>query len=81
MMAQTLGMTPEQMAGFMQMMASMPPEQMAQMMAQGGMGGGMGGGGMGGGGNVIRLTEEEMAAGWYLDWLLTDCLLIFNACL
>jgi UV excision repair protein RAD23 len=58
--AQSLGMTPEQLQGMMQMMAMMPPGQLEQAMA------GMGGmGGMGGpppGANVIRLTEEEMAA-------------------
>lgn len=54
--AAALGMTPEQLQGFTQMLASMLPEQLAQMMS--------GGPGMGGapGGNVIRLTEEEMAA-------------------
>ena len=66
MMAQSLGMTPEQMTGFIQMMNSMPPEQLNAMMSQMGQGGGMGGGG-GGGGNVIRLTEDEMAAGLYPD--------------
>ncbi len=61
--AAQIGMAPEQLDGLMQMMASMPPDQLQQM-----MGGGMGGGGMGGGmggadpPGVIRLTEEEMEA-------------------
>ena len=59
--AQTLGMTPEQLQGMMQMMAMMPPGQLEQAMAgMGGMGGG--GGGAPAGANVIRLTEEEMAS-------------------
>ncbi len=57
--AQTLGMTPAQLEGFMQMMASVPPDQLQQMMAGAG---GMGGAGGGGGQNVIRLTPEEMAS-------------------
>lgn len=57
--AQTLGMTPAQLEGFMQMMSSIPPDQLQQMLA--------GAGGMGGAGeqdpaNVIRLTAEEMEA-------------------
>ena len=61
--AQSLGMSPDQLAGFTQMMASMPPEQLNQMMgSMRGMGGA--GGEQGGihGGNVIRLTDDEMAA-------------------
>ncbi|CAN0273022.1 unnamed protein product, partial [Ectocarpus fasciculatus] len=54
-----LGMTPEQLQGFTQMLSSLPPDQLQQMMA--GMGG-AGGGGGGSGQNVIRLTEEEMAS-------------------
>jgi UV excision repair protein RAD23 len=57
--AQTLGMTPAQLEGFMQMMSNMPPDQLQQMMA----GAGAGVDGPGGGadtGNVIRLTAEEM---------------------
>lgn len=55
--AQSMGMTPAQLEGFMQMMSSMPPDQLQQMFA-----GGMGGGGQQGGDpqNVIRLTAEEM---------------------
>lgn len=48
--AQALGMTAEQLQGFTQMLSSMPPEQLQQVL---------------GGApreNVIRLTEEEMAA-------------------
>lgn len=63
--ATTLGMTPEQLEGFMQMMAQIPPAELQQMLAGAGMGG-MGGGMSPGGGadapGVIRLTEEEMAA-------------------
>lgn len=57
--AQSLGMSPEQLTSFMQMVSSMPPDQLNQMMQS------MGGGGGGGGGQqdgVIRLTEEEMAS-------------------
>ena len=60
--AQSLGMTPEQMSGFMQMMSNMPPEQLQQMMANVG-GAGAGGPGFGGApSNIIRLSEEEMDA-------------------
>jgi UV excision repair protein RAD23 len=59
--AQTLGMTPEQLEGFMQMMAQIPPGELQQML--GSMPGGMMAGGAGGDGpGVIRLTEEEMAS-------------------
>lgn len=63
-LAQQMNMSPEQLNGIMQMMASMPPEQLQQMTAaMGGMGGGMGGAGAGAdAGNVVRLTEEEMAS-------------------
>lgn len=54
--AASLGMTAEQLQGFTQMLSSLPPEQLQQMMA------GMGGGAGGAGANVIRLTEEEMAS-------------------
>jgi UV excision repair protein RAD23 len=68
--AQSLGMTPEQLEQFMSMMASLPPGELENMMnSMGAGGGGGGGGGMGGmggapppGANVIRFTEEEMAA-------------------
>ncbi len=55
--AQTLGMTPAQLEGFMQMMANMPPDQLQQMLAGAGAAGGEGGADAG---NVIRLTAEEM---------------------
>lgn len=57
--AQTLGMTPAQLEGFMQMMSSIPPEQLQQMLAGAG---GMGGAGEQDAANVIRLTAEEMEA-------------------
>lgn len=58
--AQSLGMTPEQLQAFSQMVSQMPPEQLQQVLGGAGqMGGGAGGAG---GGNVIRLTEEEMNA-------------------
>ena len=73
MMAQAMGMTPEQLNGVMQVMATLPPEQLQQMMqgmqGMGGMPGGMPGGAAGGlpgnlptGAHVVRLTEDEMAA-------------------
>lgn len=64
--AQSMGMTPAQLEGFMQLMQQMPPDELQQMMggAMGAMGGGGGaaGGHHHGGQNVIRLTEDEMAA-------------------
>eukprot|EP01034_Spumella_vulgaris_P021401 gene21401-27431_t len=56
--AQTLGMTPAQLEGFMQMMANMPPDQLQHMLAGAGAGGAGGEGADAG--NVIRLTAEEM---------------------
>jgi UV excision repair protein RAD23 len=65
-MAQSMGLTPEQLQNVMQMVSMMPPDQLQQMMAQGGMpgmGGGEGGqGGVPPGAHVIRLTEEELAS-------------------
>jgi UV excision repair protein RAD23 len=55
--AQQVGLSPEQLNAFMQMVATLPPEQLQQLMPGAG-----GGGGGGGGGHVIRLTEEEHAA-------------------
>lgn len=52
--ATALGMSPEQLQAFTQMLSTMPPEQLQQIMA--------GAGGGGAGQNVIRLTEEEMAS-------------------
>ena len=68
-MAQMMGMDVTQLQQLAQMIAAMPPEQVAQhmnmaMQAQGlgGMPGGMGGGAGMGGAQVLRLSEEEMAA-------------------
>lgn len=60
--AQSVGMTPEQLQTFMQIMSTIPPEQLQQMMPGLGMGGGGGLGGAPPGSHVIRLTDEEMAA-------------------
>jgi UV excision repair protein RAD23 len=60
-----VGISPDQLTQVATMMQGMPPEQLQQMIA-GGMGGMGGPGGPGGGAppgqNVIRLSEEEMAA-------------------
>lgn len=62
-LAASMGMNSEQLNGVMQMMQSMPPEQLAQMTAQMGAGGMPGMGGADGEvGNVVRLTEEELAS-------------------
>ena len=65
-------MTVDQLQQTAQMISAMPPEQVQQymnmaMQGAGGMGGMMGamggaGGGGGGGAQVLRLSEEEMAA-------------------
>lgn len=60
--AQSLGMTPEQLQAFTQMIATLPPEQLQNLMGQAGQLGGGGAGGPPPGANVIRLTEEEMNA-------------------
>lgn len=67
-MAQMMGMDVNQLQQLAQMISAMPPEQVQQhmnaaMQAQGlgGMMGGGGGAGMGGA-QVLRLSEEEMAA-------------------
>jgi len=60
-MAQMMGLTPEQLRATAQMIGQMPPEQLQQFMGQV-MGGGMPGGGGTGGPQVLRLTDEEMAA-------------------
>ena len=65
-----MGVSPDQLRTTAQMIGQMPPEQLNQfiMQAMGGGGGmeGMFGGGGGGGGpggpQVLRLTDEEMAA-------------------
>ena len=70
-MAQMMGMDVNQLQQLAQMISAMPPEQVQQhmnmaMQAQGlgGMLGGRGGGGGGGlgGAQILRLSEEEMAA-------------------
>lgn len=63
-MARMMGMTPDQLRTTAQMLGQIPPEQLQEYMAQAMDGGGlpdmMGGGE--GGTQVLRLTEEEMAA-------------------
>lgn len=71
-MAAMMGLSPDQLRTTAQMLGQIPPEQLQQYMMQamqgggaGGLGammGGAGGGGGGGGPQVLRLTEEEMAA-------------------
>lgn len=56
-MATMMGLSPEQLRTTAQMLQQIPPEQLQQYMAQA-----MQGGGGGGGPQVLRLTEEEMAA-------------------
>lgn len=59
-LAQSMGMAPEQIEGFLSMLQSVPPEQLQSILQSG-----RGAGGMPGGADppgVIRLTEEEMAA-------------------
>lgn len=56
-LAPTMGMAPEQLEAYIQMIASLPPEQMRNIAARAGEMGGMRDPP-----NVIRLTEEEMAA-------------------
>jgi len=67
-MAQMMGMDVTQLQHLAQMISAMPPEQVQQhmnmAMQQQGLGGlmGQGGGGGVGGAQVLRLSEEEMAA-------------------
>jgi UV excision repair protein RAD23 len=67
-MATMMGLSSEQLRSTAQMLGQIPPEQLQQYMMQamqgggGGSPGGMMGGGGGGGPQVLRLTEEEMAA-------------------
>ena len=65
-MATMMGLSPDQLRSTAQMLGQIPPEQLQQYMMQamqGGGGGGLGGlMGGGGGPQVLRLTEEEMAA-------------------
>lgn len=69
MMAQMMGVDVGQLQGIAQAIGAMPPEQLAQLsqmagagMGAGGMPPGMMGGGGEGGPQVLRLSEEEMAA-------------------
>jgi UV excision repair protein RAD23 len=68
-MATMMGLSSEQLRSTAQMLGQIPPEQLQQYMMQAMQGGGagspggmMGGGSGGGGPQVLRLTEEEMAA-------------------
>lgn len=67
-MATMMGLSPDQLRSTAQMLGQIPPEQLQQYMMQamqgggGGLDGMMGGAGGGGGPQVLRLTEEEMAA-------------------
>jgi len=66
-MATMMGLSSEQLRSTAQMLGQIPPEQLQQYMMQAMQGGGSGSmGGMmgagGGGPQVLRLTEEEMAA-------------------
>lgn len=71
-MAAMMGLSPDQLRTTAQMLGQIPPEQLQQYMMQAmgegsmegmaGLMGGMGGGGGGGGPQVLRLSEEEMAA-------------------
>ncbi|CAM9282165.1 unnamed protein product, partial [Chrysoparadoxa australica] len=62
--AAQMGLSPEQLTQVTQMLGSMPPEQLQQMlgMMQGGGMPGMSPGGAGGGAVRVNLTEEEAAA-------------------
>jgi UV excision repair protein RAD23 len=63
-MAGMMGLSPDQLRATAQMLGQIPPEQLQQYMMQAMGGGGAGEmmGGGGGGPQVLRLTEEEMAA-------------------
>lgn len=66
-MAGMMGLSPDQLRTTAQMLGQIPPEQLQQYMMQAMQGGGPGGlgglmGGGGGGQQVLRLSEEEMAA-------------------
>jgi len=65
-MAAMMGLSPDQLRQTAEMIGQLPPEQLNQFMMQamGGGGGDFGGmmGGGGGGAQVLRLSEEEMAA-------------------
>merc|ERR1712199_111404 len=62
-----MGLSPEQLRTTAQMLGQIPPEQLQQYMMQamqggGGLAGGGGAAGAAGGPQVLRLTQEEMAA-------------------
>lgn len=59
-MAAMMGLTPQQLQATAQMIGQIPPDQLQQFMAQAMQAEGMGG--APGGQQVLRLTEEEMAA-------------------
>ena len=59
--AESIGMSPQQLAQFMQMVSSMPPDALANLLNQGGMGG-LGGAPGGHPPNTVTLTPDEMAA-------------------
>jgi UV excision repair protein RAD23 len=59
--AASIGISPEQLQSITQMLSTLPPEQLQQLMSESAAAaGGGGGGGHGRGQNVIRLTAEEM---------------------
>jgi UV excision repair protein RAD23 len=60
--AAAMGMSPEQLQGLMQVLGSLPPEQLQQMLSSMDAGAAGGAGGRRGGQNVVRLTQEEMDA-------------------
>jgi UV excision repair protein RAD23 len=62
MMATMMGMSPEQVQAVGRMIGQLPPEQLQEYMAQAMGAGGMAAGGGVGGPQVLRLSEEEMAA-------------------
>jgi UV excision repair protein RAD23 len=61
-MARMMGMSPEQLRATAQMLGQIPPEQLQEYMVQAMDGGGLPDMMGGGGPQVLRLTEEEMAA-------------------
>lgn len=61
-MATMMGLSPDQLRTTAQMLGQIPPEQLQEYMRQAMHGGGGGMGGDEGGPQVLRLTEEEMAA-------------------
>lgn len=60
-MANMMGLTPEQLQATARMIGQIPPDQLQEYMMQAMQAGGMPGGGLGGP-QVLRLSEEEMAA-------------------